>query len=83
MLIHFIIQIVCGIIVGWLAGIIVRGKGYGLILDLIIGVIGSLLANTILKAFHIYVFGGFLADIGVSVGGAVLLLVVLRMIKSD
>lgn len=82
MLIHFILQIMCGIAVGWLAGLIVRGKGYGLILDLIIGVVGSVLANTILGALHIYVFGGFLADIGVSVGGAVLLLAILRMIKS-
>jgi uncharacterized membrane protein YeaQ/YmgE (transglycosylase-associated protein family) len=81
MLLHFIFQILCGIFVGWLAGVLIRGKGYGMILDLIIGVVGSVLANTILSFLHIYVFGGFSSDLAVSVGGAVLLLALLRMVK--
>jgi len=80
---HFIFQILCGIVVGWLAGLVVQGNGSGLLLNLIIGVLGSVLGNTIVSLFHIHVIDGFLGVLAVSVGGAVILLILLRILKNN
>ncbi len=80
---YFFLQILCGILVGWLAGIVVQGRGLGLLPDLIIGVLGAVLGGTVLSVLHIHVGGGLLGDLGVSVAGAVVLLIVLRIIKSS
>lgn len=79
---HIIFQIISGIIVGWLAGIVVQGKGLGLLPDLIIGALGAFLGAFLAHFFHIPV-EGFWAALGVSVGGAVVLLIVLRVIRND
>ena len=79
---HLILEILCGIIVGWLAGIVVQGKGLGLLPDLIIGALGAFLGAFFIHAFHIQV-ATFWGALGVSVGGAVVLLIVLRMIKNN
>jgi uncharacterized membrane protein YeaQ/YmgE (transglycosylase-associated protein family) len=78
---HFILQILSGVVVGWLAGLLVQGEGMGLIADLVIGVLGSVLGNTVVSYFHIHVFSGFWGTLSVSVGGAVVLLIFIRMIK--
>jgi uncharacterized membrane protein YeaQ/YmgE (transglycosylase-associated protein family) len=80
---YFILQILCGILVGWLAGIVVQGRGLGLLPDLIIGVLGAVLGGTFLSVLHIQMAGGVWGDLAVSVGGAVVLLIVIRMIKSN
>lgn len=75
--------IVVGLIAGWLAGMVMKGGGYGLIGNIIVGVVGALLggwiANTVL---HIGagVSGINLESILVAFGGAVVLLLVLRML---
>jgi uncharacterized membrane protein YeaQ/YmgE (transglycosylase-associated protein family) len=79
---NLIVQIICGIIVGWLAGIVVQGKGMGLLPDLIIGALGAFLGAVIVHVFHIEV-AGFWGALGASVGGAVILLILLRIIKSS
>ena len=83
MQVHFILEILCGILVGWLAGLVVQGRGMGLLPNLIIGVLGAVLGGTFLSVLHIQMAGGIWGDLGVSVGGAVVLLIVLRMIKSS
>jgi uncharacterized membrane protein YeaQ/YmgE (transglycosylase-associated protein family) len=79
---HLIFQILSGIIVGWLAGIVVQGKGLGLIPDLVIGALGAFLGAVFIHQFHIHI-AGFWQALGVSVGGAVILLIVIRVIKND
>jgi uncharacterized membrane protein YeaQ/YmgE (transglycosylase-associated protein family) len=79
---HLILEILCGIIVGWLAGIVVQGKGMGLLPNLIIGALGAFLGAVFIREFHIHV-ATFWGALGVSVGGAVVLLIVLRIIKND
>jgi uncharacterized membrane protein YeaQ/YmgE (transglycosylase-associated protein family) len=75
--------IIVGLIAGWLAGMVMKGGGYGLIGDIIVGVIGALLggwiANNIL---HIGagVSGINLESILVAFGGAVVLLLILRLL---
>jgi uncharacterized membrane protein YeaQ/YmgE (transglycosylase-associated protein family) len=75
--------IVVGLIAGWLAGMVMKGGGYGLIGDIIVGVIGGLLGGWIATTF-LHVGAGMsginLESILVAFGGAVLLLFVLRLL---
>jgi uncharacterized membrane protein YeaQ/YmgE (transglycosylase-associated protein family) len=76
--------IIVGLIAGWLAGMIMRGGGYGLIGDIIVGVVGGLLGGWIATSLlHIGagVNGINLESILVAFAGAVILLVVLRLLN--
>jgi uncharacterized membrane protein YeaQ/YmgE (transglycosylase-associated protein family) len=76
--------IVVGLIAGWLAGLVMRGGGYGLIGDIIVGVVGGLLGGWIATSLlHIGagVNGINLESILVAFAGAVILLVVLRLLN--
>jgi uncharacterized membrane protein YeaQ/YmgE (transglycosylase-associated protein family) len=73
--------IVVGLIAGWLAGMVMKGSGFGVIVDIIVGVVGALLGGWIATTFlHIGGMSGInLQSILVAFGGAVLLLLVLRL----
>jgi uncharacterized membrane protein YeaQ/YmgE (transglycosylase-associated protein family) len=76
--------IIVGLIAGWLAGMVMRGGGYGLIGDIIVGVVGGLLGGWIATSLlHIGadVNGINLESILVAFVGAVILLVVLRLLN--
>jgi uncharacterized membrane protein YeaQ/YmgE (transglycosylase-associated protein family) len=76
--------IVVGLIAGWLAGMVMRGGGYGLIGDIIIGVVGGLLGGWIATSLlHIGagVNGINLESILVAFAGAMVLLIVLRLLN--
>jgi uncharacterized membrane protein YeaQ/YmgE (transglycosylase-associated protein family) len=73
--------IVIGIAAGWLAGQIVRGGGFGLIMDLVVGVVGALIGGWILSALDILP-SGHLGSLLSATAGAILLLLVLRLISS-
>jgi uncharacterized membrane protein YeaQ/YmgE (transglycosylase-associated protein family) len=76
--------LVVGLIAGWLASQVMRGGGYGLIGDIIVGVVGALLggflATTFLKMPNA-VNGINLTSILVAFVGAVILLAILRMVS--
>jgi uncharacterized membrane protein YeaQ/YmgE (transglycosylase-associated protein family) len=77
--------IIVGLIAGWLAGMVMRGGGYGLIGDIIIGVVGGLLGGWIATSLlHIGadVNGINLESILVAFAGAVILLVLLRLLNA-
>ncbi len=75
--------IVVGLIAGWLAGMVMRGGGYGVLGDIIIGVVGALLGGWIATTF-LHIAGGMtginLYSILVAFAGAVVLLVLLRLV---
>jgi uncharacterized membrane protein YeaQ/YmgE (transglycosylase-associated protein family) len=73
--------LVIGAIAGWLAGKIVDGGGFGLIVDIVVGIVGAVIGGYLAGALGIEVGGGFVSSIVVAVIGAVILLVVLRLIK--
>ena len=78
----FLIWIVIGLVAGWLASAVVGG-GYGIIGDIVVGVVGAFLGGFIFRALHIHApFGGIAGTIFVAFIGAVVLLVVLRLIRS-
>jgi len=73
--------LVVGLVAGWLAGLLVKGGGYGLVGDLVVGVIGALLGGYLFGSLGASVGGGLLGSIVVATIGAVILLFVLRLIK--
>ena len=78
----FLIWIVIGLVAGWLASAVVGG-GYGVIGDIVVGVVGAFLGGLIFRGLHIHApFGGIAGTIFVAFIGAVVLLVVLRLIRS-
>jgi len=73
--------LVIGVVAGWLAGKIVEGGGFGLIVDIIVGVVGAFIGGWLAGMAGINIGGGLISSIIVAVIGAVILLFVLRLIK--
>ncbi len=69
-----------GAIVGWLAGVITRGRGFGIFGDIVVGIVGAALGGWVANAMGLYAsssFGAFL----VALTGAVLLVALTRFVK--
>jgi uncharacterized membrane protein YeaQ/YmgE (transglycosylase-associated protein family) len=76
-----LIILVVGAVAGWLAGLIVRGAGFGLIGDIIIGIIGAFIAGWLLPRLGIHIMSGMIGAIIDATIGAVILLLVIRLIR--
>jgi uncharacterized membrane protein YeaQ/YmgE (transglycosylase-associated protein family) len=77
----FLIWIAVGLIAGWLASAVLGG-GFGIIGDIVVGVVGSFLGGVVFRALHIRVpFHGLASTIFVAFVGAILLLLVLRLLR--
>lgn len=72
--------ILVGLIAGWLAGVVMKGSGYGVLRDIIIGLIGSLIGGFV-SGFFIQGSAGFFGSILVSLLGACLLIAAVRAIS--
>ena len=72
--------LVVGLIAGWLAGKIMKGSGYGLVGDLIVGVLGAVVGGWVFGFLGIAAWG-FVGNIIVAVIGALLLLYLVRILK--
>jgi uncharacterized membrane protein YeaQ/YmgE (transglycosylase-associated protein family) len=70
-----------GLIAGWLAGKLVRGTGFGLIGDLIVGIAGALVASLLFPRLGIHLGTGLVSEIIYSAIGAVVLLLVVRLLR--
>jgi uncharacterized membrane protein YeaQ/YmgE (transglycosylase-associated protein family) len=73
--------VLVGIAAGWLAGQLVRGTGFGLVGDLVIGVIGALIASLLFPRLGLHLGSGILPAIISATLGAVLLLVAARLVR--
>jgi len=76
-----IIALVIGAIAGWLAGVIVKGGGFGLLGDIVVGIIGSLVAGWLFPRLGVSLGGGWIGAILSSTLGAIIVLLVLRVIR--
>jgi uncharacterized membrane protein YeaQ/YmgE (transglycosylase-associated protein family) len=78
-----VIFLLVGLIAGWLAGKLVRGGGYGLLGDMVIGVLGAIIGGFLLPKVGLgaLITVPILNSIVVATIGAVILLVILRIIK--
>lgn len=72
--------IIIGILAGWIAGKIMRGRGFGLLGDLIVGVIGSLLGSFIFGLLGLGAYG-LIGRLVIAIVGAVILLWLIRFIR--
>jgi uncharacterized membrane protein YeaQ/YmgE (transglycosylase-associated protein family) len=70
-----------GIVAGWLAGKIVRGAGFGLLGDLLVGIVGAFIASWLFPRFGIHLGTGIISAIIYSALGAILLLLVVGLIR--
>ena len=70
-------QIAIGILAGWLAGKIMRGRGYGVLLDLVLGIVGSLIGGFVFGLLGLYAYG-LIGSLVVATAGAVMLLYLVR-----
>jgi uncharacterized membrane protein YeaQ/YmgE (transglycosylase-associated protein family) len=83
MLTALIITLVVGGIAGWLASLLVQGTGFGLVGDVVVGILGALIAYWLFPILGITLTlgGGILGAIIMAFIGAVILLVIVRVIK--
>ena len=69
-----VIWLVIGGVAGWLAGIIVKGYGFGLLGNIVVGIVGAFLGGWLLSYFGVAIGGGIIgAIIGATIGAVVLL----------
>ncbi len=80
--VHGIIAwLIIGAIAGWLAGTLVKGGGFGLLGDIVVGIVGAFIGGWLAGVLGIGIGGGLIASIITATIGAVVLIVILRMIK--
>jgi uncharacterized membrane protein YeaQ/YmgE (transglycosylase-associated protein family) len=77
----FIAWIVVGLIAGWLAGQVMKGGGYGVLVDIILGILGGIVGGWVFGLLGIWPGGGMIGSIIVAFIGAVILVGITRLIK--
>lgn len=73
--------IVVGLIAGWLAGQVMKGGGYGMVADIILGLLGGVLGGWIFEKLGVSTGGGMIGSIIVAFIGAVILVGITRLLK--
>ncbi|MGH9529036.1 MAG: GlsB/YeaQ/YmgE family stress response membrane protein [Terriglobales bacterium] len=73
--------IIVGLVAGWATGKIMKGSGYGPIVDILLGIAGAIIGSRLLGLFGIYTSGGLIPSILVAIVGAVVLVLLVRLIK--
>jgi uncharacterized membrane protein YeaQ/YmgE (transglycosylase-associated protein family) len=73
--------IIVGLIAGWAAGKIMKGSGYGALMDIVLGICGAIVGGWILRLLGFYTGGGMIASILVAILGAVILVALVRVLK--
>jgi len=76
-----IIWLIVGAVAGWLAGLVVRGGGFGLVGNIIVGIIGAFLGGWLFGVGGISIGAGIVNTIFTAFIGAVVLLLLVRVIK--
>ena len=78
---EFIWFIIVGLVAGWLAGVVMKGGGFGVIGDIVVGIVGALIGGWLFSTMGVSTGGGLLGAIIVALIGAIILIFVLRLIK--
>ncbi len=73
--------IVVGLIAGWLAGQVMKDGGYGVLVDIILGILGGVVGGWVFGLLGIWPGGGVIGSIVVAFIGAVILVGVTRLLK--
>jgi uncharacterized membrane protein YeaQ/YmgE (transglycosylase-associated protein family) len=78
---HWVWLLLVGLIAGWLAGLIMRGRGFGLGVDIVLGIVGAWIGGNVLGWLGIHAYG-LLGSLATAVIGAVILLLLIRLVKT-
>jgi uncharacterized membrane protein YeaQ/YmgE (transglycosylase-associated protein family) len=76
-----LVILLVGIVAGWLAGQIVRGTGFGIIGDFIVGILGAFIGSWLLPQLGIHLGTGVISAIVNATVGAILLLLIVRLFQ--
>jgi uncharacterized membrane protein YeaQ/YmgE (transglycosylase-associated protein family) len=76
-----IYSIIVGLIAGWLAGQVMKGGGYGVLMDIVLGLLGGIIGGWVFGSLGIWPGGGLVGSIIVSFIGAVILVALTRMLR--
>lgn len=77
-----LVFLIIGAIAGWLAGLIVKGYGFGLLGNIVVGIVGAFIAGWLFPMLGVSLGSGIVAAIIHAAIGAVILLVLIRLVKS-
>lgn len=75
-----IVFLIIGAVAGWLAGVVMKGGGFGLLGDIVVGIIGAFIGGWLFGVLGIFA-GGFVGAVITAFVGACVLLFVIRLIK--
>ena len=78
-----IVIVLVGLVAGWLAGKIVRGAGFGLIGDIVVGIIGAFIGDWLLPRLGIHLGSGTIGLIVNATIGAIVLLLIIRLVAGS
>jgi len=77
----FVYLLLVGLVAGWATGKIMKGSGYGVLMDIVLGIVGSIVGGWIMRLLGFYTTGGLVPNILVAILGAVVLVALARMLK--
>ena len=77
-----LVTLFVGLVAGWLAGKVVRGTGFGIIGDILVGIAGALVASYLFPKLGIHLGTGLVSEIIYSAIGAIVLLLIVRLIRT-
>ncbi len=78
-----IMTVVTGAVAGWLAGLILKGKGMGFIMNAVVGIIGAFVGSYLFNLIGFSISGGLIGAIITSTAGAVVLLAIVGFLKKS
>ena len=76
-----IVILFVGLVAGWLAGKIVRGTGFGIIGDILVGIAGAFISSLLFPRLGIHLGTGLVSEIIYSAIGAIVLLLIVRLLR--
>lgn len=76
-----LVSLVIGAIAGWLAGLILKGGGHGLLINIVVGIVGGVLGSWLFGALGVTIGSGLVSVIITATIGAVVLLLILSLFK--
>lgn len=76
-----LVILIVGLVAGWLAGQIFRGTGFGIIGDLVVGLLGALFGSWLLPQIGVHLGSGIIAAIINATIGALVLLFLISLVR--
>ena len=77
----FFYIVLVGLVAGWATGKIMKGSGYGLLMDFALGIVGAIVGRWIMHLLGFYTTGGLIANILVAILGAVVVVALARALR--